>query len=147
LGATDDGGDARVVEAGEGSVEKVSLNGRSGLFEFGDGDFHWLGRGAGFDAELRVAEPEDLSGFQNGFVDGFVVDESAVGRAEVADEDGISGDEEFAMEAGDGGVMDAEVVGGIAANAEEAIDQFDGTRVSNTGQQKLHWCGILSHRE
>jgi hypothetical protein len=67
-------------------------------------------------------------------MDGIIVDESAVGGIEVADEDGATGDQEFAMETGYGGIVDAEIVGGIASDAEKSVHQIDGSGVGDPGQ-------------
>jgi hypothetical protein len=131
-GAFDDSWDAGVEETGERTVEEMGLDGVVDGRDIGDGDADVFGWGLEFDDEFGGAESEDLAGFKDGFLDGFAVDEGAVGGAEVADEDGVAADDEFAMEAGGGGVGDAEIVGRVAAEADEAIGQLDGTWVGDS---------------
>jgi hypothetical protein len=136
VGATNHGGNTGVIQASERTVEQMGLDGRRLGFDFGNGDFDRFGSGLAFEAELGVAEAEDLVGSQYGFMDRFIVDEGAVGGIEVTDENGAAGDQKLAVKAGNRGVVNPEIVGRVASNAEEPIHQFDGTRVSNPGQQQ-----------
>lgn len=125
FGAFDDGRNTRVQETGEGSVEKMGLNRLLFRFQLGNGDADGFSLFLDFDLEFGGAEAEDLAGFEDGFLDGLVIDECAVGGIEVADEDGVAADDEFAVETGYSGVMDTEIVCWIAAEADEAVGQLD----------------------
>jgi hypothetical protein len=133
LCAFDHGGDAGVEQAGERTVEEVGLDGLGVSLEFGDRDADRVGLFFHIDAKFSGAEAEDLSGFQNRLLHGVSIDEGAVGGVEVPDEDGVAADDEFAVEAGDGGVVDAIIVGGISAEADQAVSEFKCSRMSDPG--------------
>ncbi len=121
-----------MIQAGQRAVEEMGLDGDRFRFDFRDGNSDRFGGWLEFDTELSVAQAEDLTRFEDGLMHWFVVDESAIGRIQVAHENRLSGDQEFAMEAGDRGVVDAEIVGGISAKTEQTVRQFEGAWVGDT---------------
>jgi len=137
LGAANHGRNPGMIQAGEGTVEQMGLDWRSFGFDGGNGDLDRFGSEQALEAELGVTEAQDLVGFKNGFMDGFIFDEGAIGGIEVTDQNGAAGDQQFAVKAGDCGVVNPEIVGWVTSDAEESAHQFDGSRVSNPGQHQL----------
>lgn len=66
-----------------------------------------------------------MSGIEHRLLDGGVIDVGAVGGTEIAHEDTIGFNFEFTMEARDCRIGDAEVVGGVASDADEALGEFE----------------------
>ena len=59
--------------------------------------------GAPVQFQFHLAQPQRLAGFQNAFGDFYTVDERAIRRIEVFDDDFAAAQQDFAMMAGDGG--------------------------------------------
>jgi len=77
----------------------------------GSGGRGWRGgrrgsRRTGFQFQFNLAEPQRLAGLQNAFGDLFAIDERAVRRIKVFDDDITAAQQHFAMMAGDGRLGD-----------------------------------------
>lgn len=121
LDAAVGGGDVGVFEAGGNSSGQFDRCGDFRGGDVGDRDFDG-GRG---EAEFEGSKSDLLAVFEFGFGDGLVVDERAVGRAEVADADLEVAHEDLAMNAGDSGVGEQDVAVRGASNAVRTGFEFE----------------------
>jgi hypothetical protein len=131
--ALDDRGDARMEEAGEGTIQEMGLDGLRFALDFRDGDADWLLFFFQIHAQFSGSEAEDLPRFENGLLDGLTIDEGAISGIEVANKDGVSTNNKFTVETGDRRVVNPVVIGRIPAEAGKAIGEFKGSRMGDSG--------------
>jgi hypothetical protein len=100
-------------------------------------------RGSGSIALIRYfhsAKMDGLAGLQSGFFDRRAIDESAIGRAEVPDDGGAVFEEDLAMRAGNGRVVDLEIVRGAAPQGIASRSQLNlpSARRARINQKPWH---------
>ena len=72
-----------------------------------------------FEPKLGTAKPENLPNSDGVFLNPLSVDVSAVGGTQVADNRGVVGQDDFAMETRYGRVVDAKIVGWVSSQGVE----------------------------
>jgi len=80
--------------------------------------------------EFGASQLQRLAGSNVGFLDRLVIDKSSIGRAQISDYDRVWGDDNLAMEAGNGGIGNTEVVGRISTERVEAVLQLSDPRLA-----------------
>jgi hypothetical protein len=78
----------------------------------------------GFDEKIDVAQGHSLAGKQARFGDRIAIQKGAVGGLAIPDEDAIGGEDKFAMDGRDGGMIDREIAVRGATYPVDARPQF-----------------------
>jgi len=108
-----------------------------------DGFCRWFvggGLWVALEAQFDVAKADILAGAKGGFKDLLLVNEAAVGRAEVVKDNRIAGDLDSAMGAGNGRISNGEIVGRAAADEISSGFElnFPGCGRSGIDQKAMH---------
>jgi len=124
VGATMGGLGLRMAPAENGPVGQEHGRRFDRALDFGDGN---PGIG-GFDKDFDVAEAHRLAGMESGFPDGLGIEEGAVGGIAVAQEYAIGGEDDFAMDGRDGGMVDGKFAVGMPTETICTQVQVDSPR-------------------